>query len=81
MLLLGHAGSVEVCTRQLLGKPIRTSAEFREICPNIPYCGLFMCQEDAASKKWTPKPSPILPLTHGHNKKVNPFRLMYPSLS
>ena len=79
MLIMGHAGSLEVCTRSLLGKPHRSSAEFREICPQVPYCGLLMCQEDIATKKWTPQLSPILPLTHGQNKKIDILKTMYPS--
>lgn len=79
VMIVGHAGTLEVCTRQLLGKPLRSSPEFREICPQIPYCGLFMCQEDISSKKWTPQPCPILPITHGQNKKVDIMKIMYPS--
>ena len=79
MLIMGHAGSLEVCTRQLLGKPHRSSSEFREICPQVPYCGLLMCQEDITTKKWTTQPSPIMPLTHGQNKKIDVLKTMYPS--
>lgn len=79
VLIMGHAGTLEVCTRQLFGKPFRSSSEFREICPQVPYCGLLKCQEDVSSKKWTPQLSPILPLTHGQNKKIDILKIMYPS--
>lgn len=79
VLMLGHAGSVEVCIRQLIGKTPRSTQDFREICPKVPYCGLIMCQEDAKTKKWSVQDSPILPFTHGQNKKCNVKELLYPS--
>ena len=79
LLILGHAGTVEVFTRQVLGKTPRTSQEFRELCSKVPYCGLFMCQEDTKTKKWSSMDSPILPLTHGQNKGSLVKELLYPS--
>lgn len=78
MLILGHAGSVEVCTRQILGKSPRSTKDFRDICPKVPYCGLLVCQEDVKTKTWSVIKAPIFPLTHGQNKKVGLKELLYP---
>ena len=79
VLMLGHAGSVEVCVRQLIGKSPRSTQDFRELCPKVPYCGLIVCQEDPKTRKWSVIDTPILPFTHGQNKKVHVKQLLYPS--
>ena len=78
ILILGHAGSVEVCTRQVLGKQFRSGPDFRDIVTKVPYCGLIKIQEDPKTKKWSVCDSPILTLTHGQNKNGQVKKIMYP---
>lgn len=79
VLIVGHAGTVEVCTRQLLGKPHRSAQEFRELCSKVPYCGLLVIEEDKKHKTWKVMDSPISCLTHGQNKIGDVRKLLYPS--
>ncbi|KAL4223676.1 Ubiquitin-associated and SH3 domain-containing protein B [Mactra antiquata] len=81
VLIVGHAGTLEVCTRHLIGKNDRSSQEFRELCSKVPYCGLLVCEEEARTKKWSVIDTPIPQMTHGHNKQVNVKNLLYPSLT
>ncbi|KAL3856218.1 hypothetical protein ACJMK2_010995 [Sinanodonta woodiana] len=68
VLIVGHAGTLDVCTRHVLGKSPRSSSEFHDICPKVPYCGMCVCQEDMHSKKWSLQQDFVPPLTHGQNK-------------
>ena len=77
-MVLGHAGSVEVCTRQLLGKTPRPDQDFRVMCSEVPYCGLILIEEDKKHKKWTVQDCPIGSITHSQNKKEDPRKRLYP---
>ena len=45
VLLVGHKGSVDVCTRMLLGKPPRLAHRFRHLVKHVPYCAVASCRE------------------------------------
>lgn len=68
ILIVGHAGSLDACFRQLCGKSPRNSMEFHEILNQFPYCCLAMATEDLATKRWTLKEPPIPSVCHGGNK-------------
>lgn len=68
ILMVGHAGSLDVCLRQLCGKQPRSSAEFHDILCQFPYCCLAAATEDLASKRWTFKEPPIPSISHGASK-------------
>lgn len=71
ILIVGHAGSLDVCTRQLLGKAPRSVGGFHEILPYVPCCSMCCCVEDPITKKWKMKEPPVPPITHVANKKYN----------
>ncbi|XP_052800510.1 protein UBASH3A homolog isoform X2 [Mya arenaria] len=79
ILILGHAGSLEVCTRQLLRKTPRPDRDFRDLCAKVPYCGLLSITECLRTQKWSMGDAPILSLTHGQNKQMVMTKLFYPS--
>ncbi|KAI4895581.1 hypothetical protein NFI96_015673 [Prochilodus magdalenae] len=66
VLMVGHASSLEACTRQLQGQTLRNSKEFIQIVRKIPYLGMCACEEQD-SGVWQLVDPPILPLTHGPN--------------
>ncbi|KAH8024403.1 hypothetical protein HPB51_022887 [Rhipicephalus microplus] len=45
VLLVGHAATLETCTRQLTGRKPRTATELVQLVHKIPYCGLCVAQE------------------------------------
>ncbi|CAG5129596.1 unnamed protein product [Candidula unifasciata] len=69
ILLVGHSGTLDACTRQLTGKPVRNSEEFRNIVRGCPYCCLCTAVESSSSGKWALVEPPIPQLTHGANSK------------
>ncbi|KAL8604669.1 hypothetical protein ACOMHN_013449 [Nucella lapillus] len=68
ILIVGHAGSLDACFRQLLGRAPRNSMEFHEILCHFPYCCLALVSEDVHSKRWMLKEPPIASVCHGANK-------------
>ena len=76
VLIIGHAGTLEVCTCSLLGKPTQSVHDFRELCAKVPFCAVFACQEDSKTKKWTILDSPIKTLSHSQNKQQDVTRLL-----
>ena len=69
VMFVGHAATLEACTRQLVGAQPRTAQELTKIVQKIPYCGLCVCQESEFGKNstWDFIDPPIPPLTHAPN--------------
>ncbi|XP_076832473.1 ubiquitin associated and SH3 domain containing Bb isoform X2 [Brachyhypopomus gauderio] len=66
VLVVGHASSLEACTRQLQGLPLHNSKEFVQVVRKIPYLGVCACEEQDRGV-WQLVDPPVLPLTHGPN--------------
>ncbi|XP_050410576.1 ecdysteroid-phosphate phosphatase [Patella vulgata] len=71
ILFVGHAGSLDICTRQICGRAPRGTTDFHSHLSSIPYCGICMCQEEPTSKKWALVDCPVKPLNHSANKSFN----------
>lgn len=69
VMFVGHAASLEACTRQLIGATPRNAQDLTKIVQKIPYCGLCVCQESEFGKNstWDYIDPPIPPLTHAPN--------------
>ncbi|KAH9369001.1 hypothetical protein HPB48_002653 [Haemaphysalis longicornis] len=81
VLLVGHAATLETCTRQLTGRKPRSAAELVQLVHKIPYCGLCVAQEvvgsdaaggdGASAASWALVAPPIPPLTHSANARFD----------
>ncbi|ESO97246.1 hypothetical protein LOTGIDRAFT_114998 [Lottia gigantea] len=71
ILLVAHAGSLDMCTHQLCGLNAKSATDFHLQLTSIPYCGLCMVQEDMEAKKWIMKEPPIPSLIHGSNRSFD----------
>lgn len=69
IMFVGHAATLEACTRQLVGVQPRSAQELTKIVQKIPYCGVCVCQESEFGKSstWDFIDPPIPPLTHAPN--------------
>ena len=69
VMFVGHAATLEACTRQLVGAQPRSAQELTKIVQKIPYCGMCVCQESNSgrSSTWDFIDPPIPPLTHAPN--------------
>lgn len=72
VLLVGHAATLDTCTRQLTGRTPRSASDLVQLVHKIPYCGLCVAQEPATvESSWTLVAPPILPLTHSANTRFD----------
>ena len=74
ILVVGHAASVDVCTRQITGKCPRSLDDFVKINQNVPYCGMSVIEE-SGNGTWRLVQPPIPSLIHGNNHKFD-WRLL-----
>lgn len=69
VMIVGHAATLEACTRQVVGGQPRSAQELTKIVQKIPYCGVCVCQESGFGKTstWDFIDPPVPPLTHAPN--------------
>ena len=71
-MVIAHAASLDVCTRQVVGQPIRSHNAFHDVMHKIPYLAMAVCQEDCRDQtKWGLVEPPILSFAHTNNPKYN----------
>ncbi|KAF0308340.1 Protein UBASH3A [Amphibalanus amphitrite] len=70
VLLVGHAATLDCCTRQQTGHQARSAAELRSFLGKIPYCSI-VAMEERSGGHWHLKEAPFPPLTHSHNQRFD----------
>ncbi|XP_066944431.1 ecdysteroid-phosphate phosphatase isoform X4 [Macrobrachium rosenbergii] len=76
ILLVGHAATLDTCTRQLVGGAPRSAHEMTNIIKKIPYCSFaFASQESSGS--WTLIEPPFPPVTHSANMRYD-WKILVP---
>ena len=81
VLLVGHGTSLDVCTRQLVGEPVRSPADLISLIKGVPYCAVSMAKQESgvaqegdtqnSELKFKLVKPPILTLQHSMNQKYN----------
>lgn len=69
ILFVGHACTLEVCSREILGNSPRSLQDFSKIISKIPYCSLAVLEEINGEWQLTDPPCP--PLTHTNNNRFD----------
>ncbi len=62
-MFVGHAPTIEVCTRQLCGGEPRVS-EFRSVVRKVSFLAIAQCEKNPFTQKWKLKKPPIPALKH-----------------
>ncbi|XP_022099247.1 ubiquitin-associated and SH3 domain-containing protein B-like [Acanthaster planci] len=71
ILIVGHASSLDGCTRYLQGLSARPALEFSKIVQKIPYCGAVALQEYQDFGIWDLITPPFATLTHAPNGRFD----------
>ena len=69
VLFIAHKGSIDVCTRKLCRKNVRSRQEFRPLVDHVPFCAVGCLREMKGS--WELTDSLVPPHTHGKNSTFN----------
>ena len=64
IMLVGHAPTLEGCTRQLCGGQTKSLEEFAEITRKIPFLSIANCEKDNKTNQWKLIPIPIPSMKH-----------------
>ena len=87
ILLVGHASTLDACTRQLIGCAPRSALELSRLVHRIPYCSLAVVQQetDAAGQQdvvqWKLVEPPVPPITYSANLRFDWTTLVQPNHS
>ena len=63
-MLVGHAPTVEACTRQLVGGRPRPADEFISITRKVPFLSMAQCEKNVLTGKWFLGPPPVPSMRH-----------------
>lgn len=70
ILFVGHAATLDVCSRELLGKKPRNATDFSKMLQKVPYCSM-MALEKCDDNKWNYIEPPCPPVTHSNNQRFD----------
>lgn len=70
VLFVGHAGTLDACSRLLTGATSRTGQELTSLVQKVPYCGVSTVEEDS-SGSWQLICPPFPTLTHAPNPRYD----------
>ncbi len=68
--MVAHKGSVDICTRKLVGKAARPRSRFLPLLKTVPFCCVGCCEENKSGKWALVKPA-IATFTHMNNSAYN----------
>lgn len=69
VILVGHAATLDVCSRELIGKTARLANEMTKVIQKVPYCSLLQLREEGG--KWEITEPPFPPVTHSTNQRFD----------
>ena len=62
--MVGHAPTVEGCTRQLTGNRPRSTEEFVNVTRKVPFLSIIQCEKNIMTGQWSLAPPPVPAMRH-----------------
>lgn len=69
ILIVGHASTLDTCTRLLIGESVRSSTDLTRVMMKVPYCSLVAIEQK--NNNWKFSDPPCFPLTHTNNQRFD----------
>lgn len=69
ILFVGHAASLDVCSRELVGEKPRAPQELTKLIQKVPYCSFVVVGQN--ENKWEFLEPPCPPMTHSNNQRFD----------
>ncbi|XP_018328466.1 protein UBASH3A homolog isoform X2 [Agrilus planipennis] len=69
VFFVGHAATLDVCTRELIGGKPRSSNEMSKLLPKVPYCSVTVVENKG--ENWEHVEPPLPPIMHSNNQRFD----------
>jgi ubiquitin-associated and SH3 domain-containing protein len=69
--MIGHATTLDTCTRLLLGREPRLSSSMSHVMQKVPYCSMAVVEYNDETLQWQLIEPPCHPITNTHNQRFD----------
>lgn len=70
-MFVGHAPTIEGCTRQLIGGKPRSTEDFIRINRKVPFLSIAQCERNNSTGNWSLVQPLIAPMRHSQLEEFN----------
>ncbi|XP_058813195.1 ecdysteroid-phosphate phosphatase isoform X2 [Topomyia yanbarensis] len=71
ILLVGHATTLDTCTRHIVGEKLRSTNDMSRIMQKVPYCSMAVIESEDGADGWKLVEPPCDPITHTNNHRFD----------
>lgn len=69
MLIVGHACTLDSCSRLIIGRQARTQIELSRLLQKVPYCSMVVIEHSPTDNEWHLVDPCCYPVTHNKNAR------------
>ncbi|XP_021693348.1 protein UBASH3A homolog isoform X1 [Aedes aegypti] len=71
ILIVGHATTLDTCTRHIVGEKLRSTNDMSRIMQKVPYCSMAVIESEDGLGDWKLVEPPCDPVTHTNNNRFD----------
>lgn len=71
ILIVGHATTLDTCTRHIVGEKLRSTNDMSRIMQKVPYCSMAVIESADGLTGWRLVEPPCDPITHTNNNRFD----------
>ncbi|XP_055586453.1 ecdysteroid-phosphate phosphatase isoform X2 [Uranotaenia lowii] len=71
ILIVGHATTLDTCTRHIVGEKLRSTNDMSRIMQKVPYCSMAVIESEDGLTGWRLVEPPCDPVTHTNNNRFD----------